>query len=119
MLLFNPNLFTPLPVGFPLITQAKSKTQVKAVILAFCTKFGISNSPQSPDIEQNSDGGIFDSRISGQPLVKENCYNSRTSDDIDMKLGPVTKLDKKNKSLKPLFSLMATFYLTKTELKNL
>ena len=36
-----------------------------------------------------------------------------------MKLGPVTKLDKKNKSLKPIFSLMATFYLTKTELKNL
>ena len=29
------------------------------------------------------------------PLQK-NCHNSRTSNDIDMKLGPVTKLDKKN-----------------------
>ena len=30
-------------------------------------------------------------------LIKENCHNSRTSDDIDMKLGTVTKLDKRNK----------------------
>ena len=34
----------------------------------------------------------------GQSLTKENCHNSRTSDDIDMKLGPVTYIDKKNKS---------------------
>ena len=27
-----------------------------------------------------------------------NCRNSRTSDDIDMKLGPVTNLDKGNKT---------------------
>ena len=60
-------------------------------------KFGIPNSPQSPDIEQNSDGFISDLRLSGQSLIKENCHNSRTSDDIDMKLGPVTKLDKRNK----------------------
>ena len=31
-------------------------------------------------------------------LIKENCHNSRTSDDIDMKLGTVTKLDKRNKT---------------------
>ena len=31
--------------------------------------------------------------------MKENCYISWTSDDIDMKLGPVTKLGKKNKTL--------------------
>ena len=59
--------------------------------------FGIPNLLQSPDIGQNSDGGISDFRISGQSLIKENCHNSRTSDDIDMKLGPVTKLDKRNK----------------------
>ena len=53
---------------------------------------------QSPDIGQNSDGGISDFQISGQSLIKENCHNSRTSDDIDIKLGPVTKLDKKNKT---------------------
>ena len=61
------------------------------------TKFGIPNLPQSPDIWQISDGGISDFRISGQSLIKENCHNSRTSDDIDMKLGPVIKLDKRNK----------------------
>ena len=59
--------------------------------------------PQSPDISQNSDGGISDSRISGQSLIKENCHNSRTSDDIDMKLGPVTKLDKRNKATSKKF----------------
>ena len=53
---------------------------------------------QSPDIRQKSDRGIFDFRISGQSLIKENCHNSRTSDDIDVKLGPVTKLDKRNKT---------------------
>ena len=30
--------------------------------------------------------------------MKENCHNSRASGDIDMKLGPVTKLDKTNKT---------------------
>ena len=29
-------------------------------------------------IGQNSDGGISDFRISGQPLKKENCHNSKT-----------------------------------------
>ena len=100
---------------------------------------------QSPDIGLNSDGSISDFWISGQSLIKENCHNSRTSNDIDTKLGPVTKLDKKNTtmskkivtslpffrstvnleqfgsripdacSVKRLFSLTVTFYLTKTE----
>ena len=61
-------------------------------------KFGIPNSPQFRDIRQNPDGGISDFRISGQSLIKGNCHNSRTSDDIDMKLGPETKLDKRNKA---------------------
>ena len=52
---------------------------------------------QSPDIGQNSDKDISDFRISGQSLIKEKCCNSRTSDDIHMKLGPVTKLDKRHK----------------------
>ena len=46
--------------------------------------------PQSPDIGKNSDEGISDFRISAQSLIKENCHNSRISDDIDMNLGPVT-----------------------------
>ena len=63
-------------------------------------KFGTHNSAQSPDIGQNLHGGISDLQISGQSLIKENCHNSRTSDDIDMKLRPVTKLDKWNKTSK-------------------
>ena len=44
--------------------------------------------------------GVSDFRISVQSLIKENCRNSRTSDDIDIKLGPVIKLDKRNKKQK-------------------
>ena len=67
-------------------------------------KVGIPNSPQSSNIGQDSDNTqeippISDFRISGQSLMKENCYNSRTSDDIDMKLGLGTKLDKRNKTV--------------------
>ena len=32
-------------------------------------------------------------------VVKRYCYNNRTSDDIEMKLGPVTKLDNSNKTM--------------------
>ena len=82
---------------------------VETVTLAFCSiqlhfirnffaKFGIPRLPWSIDIEQNSDGCIFDFRISGQSLVKRNCHNSRTSDNIHIKFEPVTKLDKKNKT---------------------
>ena len=65
--------------------------------------FGMHNLSQSPDIEQNSNGGISDFRISGQSLIKENCYNSRASHDIDMELGPVTKVDKRNKTKSKTF----------------
>ena len=33
---------------------------------------------------------------SAQSLIKEKCHNSRTSNDIDMKLGPLLKLGKRN-----------------------
>ena len=74
---------------------------MKTVTFVFCirdirAKFCIPNLLQSPDIGQN--GVISDFRISSQSLIKENCHNSRTSDDIDMKLGTVTKLDKRNKT---------------------
>ena len=75
---------------------------IKPITPAFCSiqkhfitdvhvKFGFPNSPQSPDIGQNSDGSISDF------LIKGNCHNSRISDDIDMELGLVTTLDKQNK----------------------
>ena len=54
--------------------------------------------PQSPDIGENSDGVISHFRISGQAFIKRNFHNSKTSDDIDMKLGSVAKLDKRNKA---------------------
>ena len=59
-------------------------------------KLGIPKLPQLRDIGQNSDGDTSDFQISGQSLIKENCHNSRTSNDIDMKLGPVSKLDKRH-----------------------
>ena len=58
---------------------------------------------QSLDIWQNSDRGIYDCRISGQSLIIENCYNSRTSDDIYMKLGPETKPVTRNKTISKNF----------------
>ena len=54
--------------------------------------------PHSQDIEQNSDEGISNFWISAQSFIKENCHNSRTSDDIDIKLGPEIKPDKRNKT---------------------
>ena len=52
---------------------------------------------------QNSDGGISDFQISGQSLIKENGHNSNTIVDTDMKLGPVTKLDKRKKTTSKQF----------------
>ena len=41
--------------------------------------------------------------VSGQFLIKENRHNSRTNDDIDMKLAPVTRVDKRNKTTSKKF----------------
>ena len=57
---------------------------------------------------------MSDIQIFGQFLTKENCHNSRTTNDIDMKLGPVTKVDKKNKTTSKLFDndvMPANFYV--------
>ena len=59
--------------------------------------------PYSPDIGQNTDNCITDFRISGQPFIKVNCHNSRTSDVIEMKLVAVTKIDKTNKTTSKKF----------------
>ena len=58
------------------------------------SKFDIPNLPQSPDIGQNSDGGISDFQISSQ-FLKEYCFNSN---NIVMKLRPATKPDKWKKA---------------------
>ena len=62
-----------------------------------CARFGILNLAQSSDIGQNTDGGISDFRIPGQTLIKVNCHNSRTTDDIEMKLERV-KRNKRNRN---------------------
>ena len=53
--------------------------------------------PQSLELGENEDGRIFDFQISGQSLIKANCSNSRNSDAVDLKLGPVTKMKRKTK----------------------
>ena len=99
-----------LPYWFPL----NNSETIKLVTLAFCSiqsrfirdtraTFGIPYSPQYADIEQKSDGSISNFRISSQSLIIENCHNSRSSDDVDMKLGPVTKIDKTNKTASKKF----------------
>ena len=112
--IFSPILvgenFKPLAYWFSL----NNSETIKAVTLAFCSiqqhfirdirdKFGIPNSPQSPDIGQNSGRSISNFRISLQSFIKENCHKSRISDDIDMKLGPVSKLKKRNKTSSKTF----------------
>ena len=82
--------------------------KVKALTLVLCRirksfikdirgKFGVPNLPKSPEIRQNSNGGISDFQISGQSLINKNCHNSRSSNDIDIKLGQVIKLYNINK----------------------
>ena len=47
---------------------------------------------------------ISDFQISGQSFTHEDCHNSRTSHDTDMKFGPVIKLDKINNKMSKKFS---------------
>ena len=54
----------------------------------------MSDLSQSQDTGQNSEWGIYDFQISGQSFIRKKFCNSRH--DIDMKLGPATKLDKRN-----------------------
>ena len=74
-------------------------------------KFGITNWRQSSDIGKNSDKGISDFRISGQSFINENCHNSRTSHDIDMKLEPVTKLDERNTAISVNCNFIVSFFI--------
>ena len=41
--------------------------------------------------------GIFPiSRFLVKPIINKSCHNSKANDDVDMKLEPVPKLDKRN-----------------------
>ena len=70
----------------------------------------IPNPLQSPDIGQNSYWGITDFQIFCKFLIKENCHNSRICHDIDMKLGPITELEK---------TTMPTLNLTMTSCRQI
>ena len=79
---------------------------VKAVTLLICIyikdicdTFGILKSPQSLDIGQNSDRHISNFQISGQSFIKNICHNSIISNYIEMKLGPVSRIDKGNTAM--------------------
>ena len=58
----------------------------------------VPNSSLSPYIRQSQtrEWGISDFRIFGQYLIKEDCHNSRTSNDICVKLQSLTERDKRN-----------------------
>ena len=56
---------------------------------------------ESQDNGQNSDWGIYNFQISSQSFIRKNFRNS--SHDIDMKLGPVSKLDKRNTARSKIF----------------
>ena len=51
--------------------------------------------PSLQILGKNSDSSISDFRNPDQSLIKENCHNSRTSNDTDMKFRPVTIPQKK------------------------
>ena len=95
------------PLPLPCLLYLDNSETGKAVTMEFSciqqyfirdihVKYGIPNSSQSPDIGQNSDGDIFHFRISGQSFMNENFHNSKTNDNINMKLGVLSKLDKRN-----------------------
>ena len=61
------------------------------------TKFDILSSLQCSDIGENSDGGNSWFVVKfGVTLINKDYHNSRTSDDIDMKLRLLAKFDKRN-----------------------
>ena len=48
-----------------------------------------------PETDQNSERVVSISGFPVKSFINKNCPNSKTSNNIDMKLGPVTKLVKK------------------------
>ena len=54
------------------------------------------NSSQWPVIGKNPETVVSIFRISGQSLINENCHNSKTSADNEMKLSSETRKGKYN-----------------------
>ena len=70
--------------------------RIKSLIGNIHDTFGIPNLPQSPDIGPTQTGVFPISAFLVKLFTNKSCHKSRTSDDIDVKLRPVTKLDKGN-----------------------
>ena len=70
------------------------------------------------DIGQSSGRGISELWISGEPLIKENCNNFRTSDDTNMKLGPINKIKKRKETASKTLTMTSRQQLI-TSLSNL
>ena len=81
------------PVGNPGIFAAASNFLLKEVCAKFCIPC-----PSFQILGKTRGVKLSNFWISGQSLIKRKCHNSRTSDHTDMELGPVTKLDKRNKA---------------------
>ena len=89
-----------LPYSFSL----NNSETVKAIALALSSSHGILWETSVPNlifltcpslqILGITQTGVF---LISRFWVQENCHNSKTSNDIDMNLGPVTKIDKRNK----------------------
>ena len=56
------------------------------------------NTFRKTNMGQNSDRGISNFQISDKSLINKNCHNLRTSNNIGIKLGSLTELDKENKT---------------------
>ena len=62
------------------------------------TKFGVPKSLHSPDIWYQT--GIFPiPKILVKSIINKSCHNYRANNDTNVKLGPLTKLDKKNTTM--------------------
>ena len=102
------NFTSPLPVVFSLTTQKRWKlkpwnsTAFTAILLEAFVPNLVSLTCPSFQISGKTQTGVFP--ISGflfsisYKRKSSQLQNSRTSDDINMKLGSVTKLDKRNKN---------------------
>ena len=80
---------------------------VKAVNQTFCsTKLEtlvtnpVSITCSSHQMLDKTQTGVFPIlRFLVKLLINENCHNSRNGNDIDMRLGPISKPDKRNKTM--------------------
>ena len=62
-------------------------------------KFGIPNLPHSTGFGRHSYRGLSNFQISSLSSVNKNWHDTRISNDVNMKLGPMTKLGKRNTAM--------------------